>query len=112
MNCYRQSIPSRLKLSKSNQYISFRVASSSLTYRHFIEHHGPHRTPPEDIEKRLKNPYRPGRTKAFYVKQAVLHHLEDLEDYFMAEKASEDFRAGGEKAIPLEEVMREYGLED
>ena len=68
---------------------------------------------PEDIEKRLENlAVQTGRTKAFYVKQAVLNHLEDLEDYFMAEKASEDFRARGEKAIPLEEVMREYGLED
>ena len=68
---------------------------------------------PEDIEKRLENlAVQTGRTKAFYVKQAVLNHLGDLEDYFMAEKASEDFRARGEKAIPLEEVMREYGLED
>ena len=63
----------------------------------------------EDIEKRLENlAVQTARTKAFYVKQAILN-LEDLEDYFMAEKASEDFRARGEKAIPLEEVMREYG---
>ncbi|MCL2000603.1 MAG: DEAD/DEAH box helicase family protein, partial [Planctomycetes bacterium] len=37
-------------------------------------------------------------------------HLEDLEDACLAETALERFRVGGEKAIPIEEVMREYGL--
>jgi RHH-type rel operon transcriptional repressor/antitoxin RelB len=51
------------------------------------------------------------RPKSFYVREALERSLEDIEDVYLAEAALERFRAGGEKAVPLEDVMKEYGLE-
>ncbi len=42
------------------------------------------RLPPE-IEKRLADlAQRSGRTKTFYVREAILRHLDDLEDAYLA----------------------------
>jgi RHH-type transcriptional regulator, rel operon repressor / antitoxin RelB len=68
---------------------------------------------PEPIEKRLEElARRTGRTKAFYVEEAVVAHLEDLEDLYLAEGALERIRSGEEQTIPLEDVMRRHGVED
>jgi RHH-type transcriptional regulator, rel operon repressor / antitoxin RelB len=62
---------------------------------------------PPDIEKRLANiAKKTGRSKSFYAREAILTHLEDLEDAYLAKKALEE---GGER-IPLEDVMKEFGL--
>jgi len=67
---------------------------------------------PEDIEKRLTDLAKEtGRTKTFYAREAILKHLNDLEDIYLAEKRLEDVRAGRSQTIPLEDVMRDYGLE-
>ena len=67
---------------------------------------------PEEIETRLDTLAKAtGRTKSYYAREAILTHLEDLEDAYMAEDAYLHFKASGEKAIPLEDVMKEYGLE-
>ena len=67
---------------------------------------------PEDIEKRLDRlAKRTGRTKTFYAREAVLTHIEDLEDTYLAEAALEDIRAGRSKTLPLESVMKKHGLE-
>jgi RHH-type transcriptional regulator, rel operon repressor / antitoxin RelB len=68
---------------------------------------------PADIEKRLDQlAKRTGRTKTWYVREAVLNHLEDLEDVYYAEKELIAIREGRSKTIPIEEVMKRYGLED
>jgi RHH-type rel operon transcriptional repressor/antitoxin RelB len=42
---------------------------------------------PVDIEKRLDLlAKRTGRTRNFHVRQAILRHLEDLEDYYLARR--------------------------
>ena len=67
---------------------------------------------PEKIEKRLDRlAKRTGRTKTYYAREAILQHLDDLEDIYYAEKALAEIRAGRSKPIPLEKVMRRYGLE-
>ena len=67
---------------------------------------------PLDIEERLADlAKKSGRTKSFYARQAILNYLEDMEDAILGEKRLAEFEASGEKAIPIEEVMREYGLE-
>jgi RHH-type transcriptional regulator, rel operon repressor / antitoxin RelB len=64
------------------------------------------RLPPE-IEKRLASlAKKTGRSKSFYAREAILTHIEDLEDLYQARKALEE---GGEP-IPLEDVMKEYGF--
>lgn len=68
---------------------------------------------PAEIETRLDNLARStGRTKSFYVREAILEHMDDMEDLYLAEKRLEDIRAGRSKTIPLEEVMKQYGLEN
>ena len=40
---------------------------------------------PADIEKRLKSlAKRTGRTRSFHAREAILRHIEDLEDYYLA----------------------------
>lgn len=40
---------------------------------------------PPAVEKRLERlARRTGRSKTFYVREAILQHLEDLEDYYLA----------------------------
>jgi RHH-type rel operon transcriptional repressor/antitoxin RelB len=68
---------------------------------------------PQSIEKRLeKLARRTGRTKTFYVREAILQHLEDLEDVYLAEARLEKIRSGEEEAIPLETVIERHGMED
>jgi RHH-type rel operon transcriptional repressor/antitoxin RelB len=65
---------------------------------------------PQSIEKRLENlARRTGRTKTYYVREAILKHLEDIEDLYLAERALERVRDYEEKTIPLKEVMKRRG---
>jgi RHH-type transcriptional regulator, rel operon repressor / antitoxin RelB len=67
---------------------------------------------PVNIEKRLARlAKRTGRTKTYYAREAILQHLEDLEDIYIADKRLAELRSGRTKTIPLEEVMRQYGLD-
>lgn len=63
------------------------------------------RLPPE-IEKRLNDlAQQTGRTKSYYAREAILRHLEDIEDYFIAEqRMSED---DGTR-IPFEDILAEF----
>lgn len=66
---------------------------------------------PSDVEERLKNlAARTGRTKSFYITEAICEHLEDLEDLYLAEQRMIDIRAGRTQTVPLEEVMKRYGM--
>jgi RHH-type rel operon transcriptional repressor/antitoxin RelB len=68
---------------------------------------------PEDIEIRLdKLAQLTGRTKTYYVREAIVEHLDDMEDLYLAEKVVQDIRAGREQLIPIDEVARAYGLDD
>ena len=68
---------------------------------------------PQSVEKRLeKLARRTGRTKSFYAREAILQHLEDLEDIYLAERALERIRNGADDTIPLEDVMKRHGMED
>ncbi|MGB2645644.1 MAG: DUF6290 family protein [Candidatus Acidiferrum sp.] len=62
---------------------------------------------PKSIEKRLeKLARRTGRTKTFYVREAILEHLDDLEDLYLAEKSFDRIQKGQEQTIPLEELLK------
>ena len=68
---------------------------------------------PEKIEKRLDRlARRTGRTKTYYARVAILQYLDELEDIYLAEKRLEAGRAGRSRPIPIEQVMRRYGVED
>lgn len=66
---------------------------------------------PQKIEKRLeKLARRTGRTKSFYVREAILEHLDDLEDLYLAERALERVESGEEKTLPLKDVLKRHGV--
>ena len=67
---------------------------------------------PDSIEKRLiKLAKRTGRTETSCAREAILRYIEDLEDAFDAERALERIRMGKEHTVPLESVMKRYGLD-
>ena len=53
---------------------------------------------------------RTGRTKSFYVREAIQAHLEDLEDAYAADEAVRRFEDSGRTSRPLTELMAELGL--
>jgi RHH-type transcriptional regulator, rel operon repressor / antitoxin RelB len=67
---------------------------------------------PASIEKRLARLAKvTGRTKTFYAREAILRHLEDLEDLHKAERVLGRIRAGKERTISLDEVIKRYDVE-
>lgn len=68
---------------------------------------------PSDLEERLKSlSARTGRTKSFYITEAITEHLEDLEDLYLAEQRMIEISSGRARTVPLEEVMKQHGMED
>ena len=64
---------------------------------------------PPDVESRLAALARKtGRTKTHYAREAIVEHLHDLEDFYLAEQRMK--RYGEKKTIPLDEVLRRHGL--
>ena len=67
---------------------------------------------PEDVSKRLDNlADLTGRSKTYYMIEAIREHLDDLEDLYLSEQRLATHRAGESPAAPLAEVMKRYGLE-
>jgi RHH-type rel operon transcriptional repressor/antitoxin RelB len=68
---------------------------------------------PAEIENRLATlAQETGRTKTYYAREAILRHLEDLEDIHIAEKRLEEIRAGKTNTLSLDDIAKRYGLED
>jgi RHH-type rel operon transcriptional repressor/antitoxin RelB len=66
---------------------------------------------PDDVVARLQQlAERTGRSKTFYMVEAITRHIEDLEDLYLAEKGLIELRAGRSQTVPLEEVMKRYGM--
>jgi RHH-type rel operon transcriptional repressor/antitoxin RelB len=57
----------------------------------------------ERLERLAKNT---GRTKTFYAREAILEHLEDLEDVYLAKQS---LKKGG-RIYTSDEIKRELGL--
>lgn len=67
---------------------------------------------PAEVETRLDALAKAtGRTKTFYAREAILEHLDDLEDIYLAEQRLVDVLAGKEMTHSLNDVMCEYGLD-
>lgn len=68
---------------------------------------------PIEVEDRLESLAKAtGRTKTFFAREAILEHLDDLEDLYLAEQRLLEIRAGKSQTIPLEDVMKRYGMGD
>lgn len=66
---------------------------------------------PADVESRLEElARRTGRTKSYYAREAIIEHLAELEELYLAEAELEAIRKGA-RTYPLSDVERELGLE-
>ncbi len=64
-----------------------------------------------ELEKRLNTVVKQtGRSKSYYVRQALIEKIEELEDLALLEEALKTYDPSQNR--PLDEVMRELGLED
>lgn len=70
------------------------------------------RLPSELVERISQLAQNTGRSRTFYMQEAIKQHIEDLEDIYLAEQALVDIRSGQSTTIALEDVMKRYGMED
>jgi RHH-type transcriptional regulator, rel operon repressor / antitoxin RelB len=67
----------------------------------------------EELEQRLEALAKAtGRSKTYYVREALISKLEDMEDLYLAEAVMERIASGEEKTTPLADLERELGLAD
>ena len=68
---------------------------------------------PVEMEARLDRLAKlTGRTKTFYVREALEEHLDDIEDTYLAERTLEEIRMGKQSTVSLDSLIEEYGLDD
>jgi RHH-type rel operon transcriptional repressor/antitoxin RelB len=68
---------------------------------------------PEDLRVRLdKLAKRTGRSKTYYMVEAISEKLEDLEDLYLAEARILDLKAGRSRTYTLDEVEKRLGPVD
>lgn len=66
---------------------------------------------PRPVEKRLRKLAREtGRSVTYYVCEAILRHLEGVEDVYLAERVLRRIRKGEERSTPLKTVIKRRGL--
>ena len=70
------------------------------------------RLAPEYEERLNRLAARTGRTKAYYLRELIEGGIDDLEDIYLAEQRLIEVRAGRSQTVPLEDVMKRYGVED
>lgn len=68
---------------------------------------------PEDVERRLDAlAAKTGRTKAFYVREMILSHIDEIEDYYLGADVVERLRKGEERTLSAQQARQHLGLED
>lgn len=53
---------------------------------------------------------RTGRSKTFYVRQAIEAHLDELEELYWADEAVREWEASGKKSRPARQLWDELGV--
>jgi len=70
------------------------------------------RLPPELSARLEKMAKRTGRTKTYYIRQAIEEKIADMEDWYLAEHRMKEHLAGRSKSYTLDEVEKHLGLVD
>ncbi len=64
---------------------------------------------PEELDARLERlAAKTGRTKSFYIKEAIEEHIADIEDYYLAERRMRTYDAA--ENATLDEMMQRHGM--
>lgn len=64
---------------------------------------------PKDALRRLDALARKtGRTRVFYIREAILNHIDDMEDYYLAAEVVKRLRNGRERTFTAQEVRRHF----
>lgn len=67
---------------------------------------------PNDIAVRLQNLAKlTGRTKTYYVHEAICRHLDDLEDIYISDSRLEELRSGKVKPLSLDDLIKTHGVD-
>lgn len=66
----------------------------------------------EIVERLTELARRTGRTRSYYIKEAVEEKLVDMELIYLAQSRAKDLRAGRSSTVSWEEVKRRNGLSD
>ncbi len=68
---------------------------------------------PDTVPKRLNSlAMRTGRSKTFYMLEAICEHLDEIEDRYLAEKRMIELQSGKSRTYTLKEVEQELDLAD
>jgi RHH-type transcriptional regulator, rel operon repressor / antitoxin RelB len=68
---------------------------------------------PEEIERRLDAlAEKTGRTKAFYIREMIMSHIDEMEDCYLAAEVVERLRKGQERTFTAREMRQDLGLDD
>jgi len=68
---------------------------------------------PVDVESRLTAlSALTGRSKTFYAVEAIIEHIDDLEDAHLSAEILARVRVGTEGRVPLNDLLADYGLAD
>lgn len=68
------------------------------------------RLTPEDEQRLEQLVARTGRSKTFYVREAIHEHLDDLEERYWADRVIREWGESGTESRPADELWAELGL--
>jgi RHH-type rel operon transcriptional repressor/antitoxin RelB len=66
---------------------------------------------PDELFQRIENlAVTTGKTRTYYVREALEEKISDMELIYLAKKRAEDIKAGKERTISWEELKAQNGL--
>lgn len=68
------------------------------------------RLSPEDEERLELLATKTGRSKTFYIREAIHEHLDDLEVRYWADTVIRDWESSGKGSRPVDELWAELGI--
>lgn len=68
------------------------------------------RLSPEDERRLDELAKRTGRSKTFYVREAIHEHLDDLDERYWADRVIRDWQSSDEVSRPANELWDELGI--
>ncbi len=68
------------------------------------------RLSPEDEARLTELAEKTGRSKTFYVREAIHQHLDDLEERYWADRVIRDWETSGKQTRPADELWTELGV--